>query len=80
MFEEYEKKKRNQVSLMRSLMDFGMGILIFLLGAFFFFRDKVDSSFNKRFPPDDIDKILGVICMIYGAWRIYRGFRKNYFR
>ena len=80
MFEEYEKRKRKQVSLMRSVMDFGMGILILVMGMFFFFRDKLNISFNKSFPPDDIDKILGAICMLYGVWRIYRGVKKNYFR
>jgi hypothetical protein len=80
MFEDYEKKKRNQVSLMKSLMDYGMGIIILFLGAFFFFRDQFNMKFNKSFPPDDIDKILGVICIIYGIWRIYRGYKKNYFR
>jgi len=34
----------------------------------------------EKFPPDDIDKILGVICIIYGSWRIYRGYQKNYFK
>ena len=80
MFEDYEKRKRKQVSLMRSIMDFGMGILILFMGLFFFFRDKLNISFNKSFPPDDIDKILGAICMLYGIWRIYRGVKKNYFK
>ena len=80
MFEEYEKKKRKQISLMKSLLDYGMGLLILLAGAFFFFRDQFQLSFNTRFPPNDIDKIFGVICLLYGSWRIYRGYRKNYFR
>lgn len=80
MFEDYEKRKRKQVSLMRSIMDYGMGILILFLGLFLFFRDKLDLSFNDRFPPNDIDKIFGVVFAIYGTWRIYRGYKKNYFR
>ena len=80
MFEEYEKRKRKQVSFMRSLLDYGMGALILCAGAFFFFRSKFDIPINKSFPPNDIDKIFGVICLIYGAWRIYRGYQKNYFR
>jgi len=81
MLEEYERNKRKQISNMRSLMDFGMGLIIFLAGMFFFFRSKFGKiSLNERFPPDDIDKIFGAFCIIYGAWRIYRGFKKNYFR
>ena len=80
MFEDYERKKRKQVTLMRTVLDYGMGILIVGLGVFFFFRSKFDIAFNERFPPNDIDKIFGVICLLYGAWRIYRGYKKNYFR
>ncbi len=81
MFEEYENKKRKQVSSMKSLMDYGMGILILLLGMFFFFRGKLGSiELNEKFPPDNIDKLFGAFCLIYGAWRIYRGYKKNYFK
>ncbi len=80
MFEEYENKKRKDISRMRSIMDAGMGILIFALGVFFFFRNKLDIAFNKSFPPNDIDKIFGAICMAYGIWRMYRAYKKNYFK
>ena len=81
MFEEYEKKKRKQVASMKSLMDYGMGILILLLGLFFFFRGKLGGiELNEKFPPDNIDKIFGGFCLLYGAWRIYRGYKKNYFK
>ena len=80
MFEEYEKRKRKQVSTMRSIMDAGMGILIFLLGVFFFFRNQLDIDFNKSFPPNNMDKIFGAICMAYGVWRMYRGYKKKYFK
>ncbi len=80
MFEEYEKKKRRQVSGMKSMMDYGMGIIIIAAGVFFFFRDKFHISLNEKFPPNDIDKIFGAICFLYGAWRIYRGYKKNYFK
>jgi hypothetical protein len=59
MIEEYEKRKRKQISSMRSLMDYAMGILIFLFGAFLLFRDQFDLDINRRFKPDDMDKIFG---------------------
>lgn len=80
MFEEYESKKRKQISFMKSLLDYGMGFMILLAGVFFFFRDMFHFSFNEKFPPNDIDKIFGVICMLYGCWRLYRGYKKNYFK
>lgn len=80
MLEEYEKRKRKQVSFMKSLMDYGMGTFILLAGLFFFFRNKFDMPLNETFPPNAIDKMFGAICILYGGWRIYRGYKKNYFR
>lgn len=79
MIEEYEKKKRKQVSMMRSIMDYGMGTLIILAGLFFLFHSSLnipfgDSSYSL------FDKFFGVLCLLYGGWRLYRGYKKNYFR
>lgn len=82
MFEEYEKKKRRQVAQMKSLMDYGMGALILLVGLFFLFRGQLGNfPINERLgEPDTLEKIFGGICLLYGGWRIYRGYQKNYFR
>lgn len=81
MFEEYERKKKKQIATMRSLLDYGMGLIILLAGLFFSFRAKFGNiALNERFPPDNIDKIFGGFCILYGAWRIYRGYQKKYFK
>ena len=80
MLEEYEKQKRKQIIIRRALMDYSIGALITLAGIFFLVRDMFDLQFNENFPPNDIDKIFGAICILYGSWRIYRGYKKNYFR
>ncbi len=81
MFEEYEKKKRRQVSLMRSLLDYAMGVVFVAVGVFFFFRDKLgEVPVIRMKEPDWVDKVLGVLCVVYGAWRLYRGYKKNYFK
>jgi len=80
MIEEYEKQKRKQIGSMRALMDYAIGVLITVAGIFFLVRDKFKLQFNESFPPNYMDKIFGVICILYGSWRIYRGYKKNYFR
>lgn len=80
MMEEYEQKRRKQVATMRSILDYGIGTAIVVAGFFLFFRHRFDLDFNKRFPPNEVDMIMGGICVLYGAWRIYRGYKKNYFR
>jgi len=78
--EEYEKRKRNQVALMRSLLDYGIGTLILAAGIFFLIRKNFKIPFNESFPPNDIDIFFGAICIMYGAWRIWRGYQKKYFK
>ncbi len=80
MIDDYEKQKRKQLALRRALMDYSIGILIASAGIFFLIRDKLKLQFNENFPPNYLDKIFGVICLLYGCWRIYRGYKKNYFR
>lgn len=79
MLEEYERQKRKRLALRRSVMDYSIGILIVLAGIFFIVRNKFKLDFNAIFPPNEMDKVFGAICLLYGAWRIYRGYKKNYF-
>ncbi|MGZ8557911.1 MAG: hypothetical protein ACXWWC_06255 [Chitinophagaceae bacterium] len=80
MIEDYEKQQRKQIALRRALMDYSIGIVITAAGIFFLVRDMFKLQFNEKFPPNDMDKIFGAICILYGSWRIYRGYKKNYFR
>lgn len=80
MFEEYENKRKKQVSQMRALLDYGIGVLIVVIGTFFIIRDKFDLVINETRPPNNTQKIFGALCVLYGAWRIYRGYKKNYFK
>jgi hypothetical protein len=60
----------------RSVMDYGMGILICCLGIFFLLANRFGVAFNI----DDLFRYLfGGLCIIYGLFRVYRGYKKNYF-
>jgi hypothetical protein len=79
MIEEYEKNRRRQVSNMRSIMDYGMGTLFFLLGLYFLLYQQLGFNFLNR-NPSSTDYLIGGLFVLYGAWRIYRGYKKNYFK
>ena len=79
MFEDYEKRKRKQISQMRSLMDYGMGILFLVLGLVLLFGKLLKIKIGYDIDPV-LENIFGGICVLYGSWRIYRGYKKNYFR
>ena len=76
MATDFEEKKRKAYSTRRSLMDYGMGIIIAGIGAFFAFSQKLGFEF-------DIDPLFRYLfaglCLLYGGFRIYRGYKKNYF-
>ncbi len=77
MFQEYEKQKQAHRSQLKKVREFSMGGLFFLTGLFFLLRSQFELEFNLRFPPDQTDRIFGVVCLLYGGWRLYRGFRSN---
>ncbi len=69
-------KRRKQYSLMRSILDYGMGGLILCFGFFFLFSEKL--GFNFEMEPF-FKYFFSGLCIVYGAWRIYRGYQKNYY-
>lgn len=79
MIEEYEKQRRRQVAGMRSILDYGMGVLFVLVGAYFLLYEALDMNVFRT-KPSAMDKAIGVLFIVYGAWRIYRGYKKNYFK
>lgn len=74
MFEEYEKQKRTHRSQLIRVREYTMGGLFLLAGFFFLLRCLWELEVNLRFPPDLTDRIFGGVCLLYGAWRIYRGY------
>jgi hypothetical protein len=81
--EEFENNHLNNreksIVRMRSITNYVMGFLIIAAGFAFLFppasiQDKID-----LYDPTMI-KIMAILCFIYGFFRLYRGYKKNYFR
>ena len=77
-FENNPDEKRKRLFGMRSIMDYGMGILWSAMGVFLLFPDKFSKDFSRF--DDPMIKGFAGICIIYGLFRIYRGYKKNYYR
>lgn len=60
----------------RSIMDYGMGAIIFCLGIFFLLSSQFGVVFNVD---NNFRYFFGGICIVYGLFRVYRGYKKNYF-
>lgn len=81
--EEFEKEPLSERDKgyirMRSMMDFGMGALWFAMGVFFIFIKYFNTGLEARFD-DPVMKSFGAVCILYGSFRIYRGYKKKYLR
>jgi len=79
-FEKEEPSDRDKSYLrMRSIMDFGMGLLWMAMGVFMIFIRRFNAELADKYD-DNTFKIFGAVCIIYGLFRIYRGYKKQYFR
>ena len=70
-----EKEKRYQH--MRSIMDYSMGVLWMAMGVFLLFPGKFSNRFEEY--NNSMMKIFAGVCIVYGLFRIYRGYKKNYY-
>ena len=79
MIEDFQEQHRKRTSRMRSVMDFIMGILLLLAGIYFLTYEKLGVNIFRR-TASGIDYFIGALFVLYGIWRIYRGYKKDYYR
>jgi cation transport ATPase len=77
MTNDQQDRRTKSYLTMRSLLDYGMGAIYIMVGLGFIFARQAGLEF-LTFTNDWMGKLLGAIFIIYGGWRIYRGYRKNY--
>ena len=77
-FENTPDPKTKRYVLMKSITDLGMGFLYIGVGIIIFFARQFHlyNNFTESVPA----KIFAGLVIIYGAWRIYRGIKKDYFK
>lgn len=69
---EYEEKQLKQQTRLRSFYDFGMGLMWLAAGLFFLLYRKLGLEFD--FDPL-VSVIFGGACILYGLFRIWRGYK-----
>ncbi len=78
--EEFEDKytpRQKKYILMQSIRDWGFGILYIGIGLVILFASKL--KFHTDFIDSPFAKGFAGLVMLYGAFRIYRGIKKDYF-
>jgi hypothetical protein len=76
--EELSNRDKNLIR-MRSITNYTMGVFFIGVGFFFMFPTKYSAAFLSRYD-DSMMKMFAVICWVYGVFRLFRGYSKNYFK
>jgi uncharacterized protein YqhQ len=81
--EEFEKEQLSDrdknLIRMRSISNYVMGVLIIAFGFVFIIKPTVLKNFFAQRDPL-LMNIMAGICILYGLFRIYRGYAQNYFK
>lgn len=77
MENEIQNKREKWYILRRSIADYGMGVLYIAVAIFLFFPKKF--GFELILEWDLLFRYMfGGICVLYGGFRMYRGYKKDY--
>jgi len=75
MAADYEDKRKRTNVFLHALYDYTMGIFWLGLGGFFLLHKNFGIDLNID---NVLTTIFGISAVLYGAFRIYRGYKKNY--
>ena len=79
MDNSYKDRRTKNYSRMRSIMDIAMGIFYLAGAVFLVFAERMGVEMELFIDNMIFRYIFAGICAIYGTWRIYRGYKKEYF-
>jgi hypothetical protein len=73
---ELTQREKNYIRA-KSITNYAFGIFIIAAGVVFCWRPKQLPKLQE-YDPSTLT-MMGVLCFVYGAFRLYRGYAKNYF-
>jgi len=78
-YEEQRERQRKTYQFSRSMLDYIMGLMVVAAGIIFIKKDhfgiqKIQQADSDHF----LIPMFGAVCLLYGFWRFYRGYRKQY--
>lgn len=71
-----ERSRKRSYELRRAILDYGMGVIIFIIGIVLLLAPRLGLTVQID---DTMRYILGVLFLVYGGFRVYRGRQKNYY-
>jgi len=75
--DEFQEKRKRGYVLMRMIYDLGMATIILAMAIILLFGSFF--GLDKFIQLDPLLKyIFGSVCLLYGAFRLYRGIKRDY--
>ncbi len=78
-YEEQREKSRRRIDQSSGLLNLFMGLLMIVVGIIIFKKDHFNiAQIVKFFEGSDVFliQIFGGLWILYGIWRLYRGYHK----
>jgi hypothetical protein len=75
MIQDYQEQRERQTTRTRAIMDFIMGVVVLGIGIIFLVYEQMGWKLPGK--PSALDKIAGGLFVLYGIWRLYRGYKKT---
>jgi ABC-type nickel/cobalt efflux system permease component RcnA len=78
-YEEQREKSRKMLSVSSSLIDGFLGLLMIAVGTILVKKDHFNIRTITQFVSERdpfLIQIFGCVCIVYGLWRLYRGYVK----
>jgi hypothetical protein len=70
--QDFNRQKTRQNNLTRTIYDLGMGLLWTAVGIFLLLHEKFGVTLNFD---NLLANIFGGVCIFYGLFRVYRGYK-----
>ncbi len=79
IYEEQREKSRRMMNKSQGLVSIVFGIFMMIMGVIFFDKNHFGIAKINQFLSDKdplLISIFGVVSIIYGTWRVYRGYHR----
>ncbi len=76
--QNWEDRKQNRKQSFMTMYNYVMGVLWLGIGLLFLLNKPLDIEWIKSDPV--IDNVFGVVGVVYGLFRLYRGYKQKDFQ
>jgi hypothetical protein len=76
MQQDFREKEQRSFANLKMIYNISMGVLILAMAGVMFFAEKLNLSQIAN-ADADFRYLFGVLCLLYGGFRFYRGMKKE---